>query len=317
VSIDRQLSVIAPTDLEMASFPEIASQQKMALLERLKREGALLFRGFDIRSAEDFDRFIGQFGLVNFPYEASFSNAVRRNRTERVFTANEAPPDVEIFLHHEMAQTLIFPEQLFFFCEQPPAVGGSTPICWSDLSLQTLEQRAPKFVQRLRDRGIRYRNTMPAYAELASAQGRSWKDTLKVESAEQAEQKLTSLGYDYQWLNNGYLSVRTPPLAAIQAFDQHSSFFNQIVAAYVGWQSSLDPDDPILTYGDGSHIAIEDLELAVEVCYQHVVDLDWQQGDVALLDNTRVMHGRRPYQGARTVLASLCSPIRRSSMTRL
>ena len=34
-------------------------------------------------------------------------------------------------------------------------------------------------------------------------------------------------------------------------------------------------------------------------------DLEWQAGDVALVDNFRVMHGRRPFVGKRRVLASL------------
>ncbi|MEL7517687.1 MAG: TauD/TfdA family dioxygenase, partial [Pseudomonadota bacterium] len=31
----------------------------------------------------------------------------------------------------------------------------------------------------------------------------------------------------------------------------------------------------------------------------------WQPGDVALVDNFTVMHGRRPFEGKRRVLASL------------
>ena len=67
------------------------------------------------------------FDQENFSYAGSLSNAVRHNRTERVFTANEAPPDVSYF-HHEMAQTPVFPSKLAFYCEQAPTVGGATPV---------------------------------------------------------------------------------------------------------------------------------------------------------------------------------------------
>src|SRR4051812_38503758 len=60
------------------------------LITRASRHGALLFRGFPVETAEDFDAFVGAFGLPNFPYDGSLSNAVRVNRTPRVFTANEA-----------------------------------------------------------------------------------------------------------------------------------------------------------------------------------------------------------------------------------
>ena len=34
-------------------------------------------------------------------------------------------------------------------------------------------------------------------------------------------------------------------------------------------------------------------------------DVPWQKGDVALIDNRVVMHGRRTFSGTRKVLASL------------
>jgi alpha-ketoglutarate-dependent taurine dioxygenase len=62
-----------------------------------------------------------------------------------------------------------------------------------------------------------------------------------------------------------------------------------------------------VTYGDGSPIDDEDLKAATDIAYELTFDLNWQAGDVALIDNARVMHGRRPFQGSRSVLASLCT----------
>jgi alpha-ketoglutarate-dependent taurine dioxygenase len=44
---------------------------------------------------------------------------------------------------------------------------------------------------------------------------------------------------------------------------------------------------------------------AIRLAETLTVDLQWQQGDVALIDNLRVMHGRRAFAGERRVLASL------------
>ena len=110
--------------------------QSVALMEQLATHGAILFRGFGVTDAQAFDDFVAGFGLPNFAYDESLSNAVRHNRTPRAFTANEAPQDVEIFLHHEMAQTPYFPSHLFFHCEQAAAAGGATPLCRSDVLLE-------------------------------------------------------------------------------------------------------------------------------------------------------------------------------------
>ena len=79
--------------------------------------GAVLLRGLPLATPEDFDAAVGAFGIPNFSYADSLSNAYRLNFTKRVFSANEAPPEVTIFLHHEMAQTPIYPSKLFFFCQ--------------------------------------------------------------------------------------------------------------------------------------------------------------------------------------------------------
>ena len=124
---------------------------------------------------------------------------MRHNRTELVFTANEAPPSVSIFLHHEMAQTPIYPSKLFFFCEQAPEVGGATPICRSDVLLEHLQKEVPNFVKSCETKGIRYSQTMPAENDLESGQGRSWANTLSASNINEAEAKLERLGYQWQW----------------------------------------------------------------------------------------------------------------------
>ncbi len=147
------------------------------LLNELVQHGAILFRGFPVAGAEDFDAVIRAFGMDSFTYQESLSNAVRVNKTELVFTANEAPPDVSIFLHHEMAQTPIFPSRLFFCCETAAEIGGETPLCRSDVLLKMLEEKEPEFVEACERFGVRYSNVMPADDDPDSGQGRSWKST--------------------------------------------------------------------------------------------------------------------------------------------
>ncbi len=308
--------LLTPADLAIGPGQPLDGPSKTLVSDLINAHGFVLFRGYDIKSGSDFHRFIESFGLDNFKYADSFSNAVRHNRTERVFTANEAPPSVEIFLHHEMAQTLTFPGALFFFCEKVAESGGATPVCRSDLTLKTLEAENPDFVAKLRKVGVKYRNSMPSESNLESGQGRSWRDTLTVGSEQEAEEKLSTLGYRFNWLDDGGLSVQTPALAAVDHFGRGKDvFFNQIVAAAAGWTVAVDDKAPRLCFGDDSPMRQEDLADAINAAYRHTVDLNWQTGDVALLDNLKVMHGRRPFEGRRSVLASLCNPISRPALT--
>ena len=91
---DTAFPLVLMSSHQMANFDEVA-QQREALMDQLAIHGAIVFRGCGITDDQSFDRFVMAFGLENFPYDESLSNAVRRNRTPRIFTANEAPCAVE------------------------------------------------------------------------------------------------------------------------------------------------------------------------------------------------------------------------------
>lgn len=281
-------------------------QHRDRLIDELGRHGAILFRGFPIDGAEDFDAFIRAFELASFTYKESLSNAVRINKTDLVFTANEAPPDVSIFLHHEMAQTPLFPSRLFFCCEIAAEKAGQTPLCRSDILLDRLTEAAPQFVADCERLGVRYSNVMPGTDDPQSGQGRSWRSTLSVDTKQQAETRLKDLGYSFTWLDKDVLRATTPVLPAIRKLvDGRKVFFNQLIAAFRGWKDTRNDPSKAISYGDGSPIDAAGMQAAIELSDELSFDLAWQAGDVALVDNYLVMHGRRPFEGARRVLVSL------------
>lgn len=273
---------------------------------KARQHGAILFRGFPLTTDQDLDGFIRAFDYPNFPYEDSLSNAVRINRTERVFTANEAPPEVTICLHHEMAQTPVYPSRLFFFCEQPADVGGATPLCRSDVLFERLKDEYPAFVADCETKGLLYTNVMPAENDPTSGMGRSWQSTLRAETREAAETRLRGLGYSWEWLPDGCLRSTTPVLPAVLEIESgRKSFFNQLIAAFHGWKDSRNDPTKAVTFGDGSPLDPAKMDAIAGIAEELTFDLPWQQGDVALVDNRVVMHGRRTFVGTRKVLASL------------
>jgi hypothetical protein len=268
--------------------------------------GALLFRGFPVETPEAFDSFIRAFDYSNFRYDDSLSNAVRVVRTERVFSANEAPPNVTIFFHHEMAQTPVYPSRLFFYCEHAAAEGGATPICRSDILLERLREHCPRFVADCEKKGLRYTNVMPADNDPTSGMGRSWQSTLRAQTAEQAEQRLRELGYSWEWLADGCLRATTPVLPAVrETADGRKVFFNQLIAAFKGWKDARNDPAKAITHGDGAPLDAQAVHTAADLAEELAFDVPWQPGDVVLVDNYITMHGRRSFTGTRKVWASL------------
>jgi Taurine catabolism dioxygenase TauD, TfdA family len=286
-----------------------AEAHRDELITNVGKHGAILFRGLPLYSPEDCDAFVAAFGMTNFPYKESLSNAVRVNWTERIFSANEAPPEVTIYFHHEMAQTPIYPKKLFFFCLQPAEEGGETPLCRSDILFERLSERCPKFARDCDEKGLRYSNVMPAENDPKSGMGRSWKSTLRAETREEAESRLRDIGYDWEWLPDGSLRATTPVLPAVyEVSPGRKTFFNQLIAAFKGWKDDRNDPANAIRFGDGSPLDRDAVNVATNLAYELAFDLAWQRGDAVLVDNLLAMHGRRTFRGTRKVLASLADP---------
>jgi len=288
------------------------SNNLTALEKELSYTGALLFRGFPVVDAQSYDDFFSAFNYPNFTYKESLSNAVRINYTEYVFTANEAPKDVEIYLHNEMAQTPLYPGRISLFCEEAADNGGATVICRSDEIYKALVEYDVETTNKLEEVGIKYTTIMPSEDKPESGQGRSWRSTLSVKDVQGAESKLQELGYSWEWMPDGSLKAQTAALPAIRTLENNRKvFFNQIIAAYQGWAGVKEDPSVALCFGDNTPFDKTYLEKVVSISETLAYDINWQNGDVALVDNNLAMHGRRPYSGStkRKVLVVLGTAI--------
>jgi hypothetical protein len=205
-----------------------------------------------------------------------------------------------------MAQTPVYPSRLFFFCEHPAAAGGATPVCRSDVLWEQLAESRPDFARNCEGKGLKYTHTMPAEADSKSGMGRSWQSTLRATTREEAEGRLRGLGYSWEWMPDGSLRVTTPVLPAVRRLaNGRKSFFNQLIAAAMGWKDSRNDPGKAITFGDGTPLDGDAVLEATRLGEELSFDVPWQKGDVALVDNFVTMHGRRSFSGTRRVLASL------------
>lgn len=282
------------------------ASKRQELMDLASLHGAVLFRGFPLVNAEDFDRLVSTLEIENFPYKRSLSNAVRVNFTERVFSANEAPSTVKIFLHHEMAQTPLYPAVILFFCELAAEQGGATPLCRSDVLYEKVAEVCPNLIRDLAMKGLKYSNVMPAADDPESGMGRSWQSTLGVSDRDAAEKRLHELGYSWEWLEQDSLRATTPILPGVRKLpDGRVTLFNQLIAAYSGWKDKRNDPSSAIRHGDDTPLDAASVNRLIEIADEITFDMEWQTGDAVLIDNTLVMHGRRPFVGKRRVLASL------------
>jgi hypothetical protein len=184
------------------------------------------------------------------------------------------------------------------FCEKSADSGGATILCRSDIVYQKIAAAEPQLTAKLAEVGIQYTTRISNGDNADSAQGRGWQGTLSVETKAQAEEKLDSLGYRWEWQLDDSLLAQTKVLPGIKSLDNDRKvFFNQIIAAYQGWQGVKENPSRGLCFGDGSDIPKHFLDSVCAIAAETAYDLMWQDGDVAVVDNHIAMHGRRPYGG--------------------
>lgn len=279
--------------------------QNTSLIEKwLNQYGAILFRGFPVEDAEQFDKMIGAFGYSTFPYIGGA--APRKRVTARVYTSNEAPPSELIPFHHEMAQSPKYPKKLFFYCDVEPPSGGETPILLSHLVYQEMKKQCPDFVSQLEQKGIQYTRIMPEEDDPSTPIGRGWRSTYDVKSREELEGVCRQLGSEWEWLEDGCLKVITRlPGVKYDSLLGKPTWFNSMVAAYEGWKDKRNDPRKAVTFGDGTPLPSEDLQTCSKIMNDICVAFRWKKGDVLMIHNELVMHARNSFVPPRRILAAL------------
>ncbi|WP_416398932.1 TauD/TfdA family dioxygenase [Allohahella sp. A8] len=293
----------------------ISSETKEALtsitaetsaFERLPTVGAILYRNFRLTSPLDFKRFASGFGKNLGTYE--FGSTPRSKVFAGIYTSTEYPAHQRIPLHNEQSYTSQWPSLIWFHCIRPSETGGETPIADSRL----VYQRIP---QAIRDeftaKGLLYVRNYSAALDLP------WQQVFNTDDPSMVERYCADHGIEWAWKQDGELQTRQRCPAVLQHPTTHEwVWFNQ---AHLFHSSAIEPSlrktllDTVgeenlprnVYFGDGSPIADAALEAIRSVYDQAAVAFPWQAGDVLMLDNLLVAHGRNAFSGERKVVVAM------------
>ncbi|MEN3811872.1 TauD/TfdA family dioxygenase [Chromobacterium piscinae] len=293
-----------------------------ALEQALLEYGSLLLRGFALRDTADFQAIAGLHPEHAFGYIGGATP--RRNIDGKVYESTRIPPSLKIGLHQEKAYMAHYPRKLAFFCKQPSDSGGETVIC--DMRAVT-RRLPPELVERFRARGIQYlRNFRRPSADGEPRNStlreyhRPWDDVFQSDDPARVEQLCRDTNLDYRWLDDGSLTVshvggataRHPATGEEIWFNQLSTQHNNarsMGAAGYEYIRLLYRDRPARPYevrmGDGEAIAPEDIAPIYDALDAEEIAFPWLRGDLLLLDNIAVAHGRNPFQGPREIQVAL------------
>ena len=275
---------------------ELDRELVIALLEE---SGAVLLRGF----ASDDDDFVRFTGSITRDFSTYRGGGFRWGPLDRqsvdgnstVMTVTGSGQGWPIPLHGEMYYLKQRPTLLWFYCRRASEHGGETTLCDGEAALDALPATTRDW---LRSRNIKY------VRELTSDE---WPVTFQ--TADRGELEAICAANDLRLTVDDDGSIHTEfvcaPIVRSRA-RLREALINNIVQMYMiewaftsGWVKRNMPQLPrdrspmVVRMEDGTKVPSAVFDDLRETFERLTVDVTWHQGDVLLVDNTRLLHGRR------------------------
>jgi len=274
--------------------------------EALARDGTVLLQGFDIGGATEFADLLGALGIVPISYD--LGNSPRSHRGNQIYTASEYSAKLPISPHCELSYTLTPPSIVAFCCVTPAEGGGATIIVSMQAVLDSLPDR---LVNRFADQGVLYLQRMSRRPSL----GRSWPAALGTDDPDYAELKLLERSLTFEWRKGhdeliiwyrGAGTLHNAKSNAAIWFNQADQWHHSTLPVVAQELGNALPHD--CRFGNGDEISAAEVITIRAALDRHSQSLQLKQGDVLLLDNFCVGHGRHPFTGCREMLVGLAQP---------
>ena len=273
----------------------------------LLQHRALLFRGFEVKTAQEFQQFVkitSDGELLNYVDRSSPRTTVG----EQVYTSTVYPADYPILLHNELTYTIKYPLKIYFCCTKVAKTGGETPIADARKIRERIDEKiVHQFIEK---KWMLVRNYNDGF-------GLPWQEVFQTDDRAKVEAYCQENSIEFSWKSDSRLQTRQireavhyHPQTKEPIWFNHASFFH-----YTNLNADLisefnEAELPYNTYyGDGSPIDTTVIEQINQAYQQEKVIFPWQKSDILMLDNMSIAHGRQPYKGEREVFVAMSEPL--------
>jgi acyl transferase domain-containing protein/alpha-ketoglutarate-dependent taurine dioxygenase len=301
---ERVPLVVEPEAADV-DLPTWAQANRQLIESRLLSHGAILFRGFAVDSASEFERFARSL------CPDLFGENGEHNRTSisgNVYSPVFYPPEKQLLWHNENSFNHQWPKKIWFGCLVPAREGGETPVVDSR---KVFARLAPALRDPFIEKGIMY------VRNYGNGLGLDWQTVFRTTSKEEVARRCRQEEMEFEWKDGDRLCTRSVRPAVVKHPETgEPSWFNQAQHWHI---ACLDADvrESLLSsfaledlprhcyYGDGSQIENSVMERILEVYKELEVSFPWRPKDVLMLDNLLTAHGRNSFTGERRILVAM------------
>lgn len=229
----------------------------------LRDHGWIFFSGFN-PSVSEFVEFTGRFGHCVGPREVHY------------------PPGGEALGYHaEDAYNPYRPDTIWFICVFEGSDGGAPTRVVDGVRL--LRDLGPEWLDFCRGNHLRFDRWWAP---------ETWQGAIGGADRRELAAVLDRLnGFTYRFLPDGTLYTKQETPIVVRTFGGHESFSNTMLQA-VTEQTFYG-----MSLADGSPVPAELVAKAEALAFEQEISLGWSSGDMAVIDNYRMMHRRAEYSG--------------------
>ncbi len=266
----------------------ILEMKREEIITLFKSYGLLLFRGFET-NVDIFKEFTNSLSTNFMDYAGGVFTRRVINEDATILSVNDFQSEIK--LHGEMYYQKNIPLMLWFFCAHPAAQDGETIVCdgrqfFNELSSSTKDLFSNK--------KLKY----SGYLNKEAWQKRYKTDDLTVvDKVCRSNNTKLKINED-ESIHLEYICPAIHPSRC----GRYMVFINSLLPA-----KHIAPNSVL--FDDNSEIADDLVSELNEIADKITTKIPWKKGDILMVDNTRIMHGRRAFSdNQRDIYLRLCSP---------
>ena len=152
-----------------------------------------------------------------------------------------------------------------------------------------------------------------------------WRDFFRTDDPEAVSAYCRNASMDFEWRGDNLRTRQRRAAVSKHPKTNETVFFNQIQLHHISCVDAslrealfsffaLEELPRNVYYGDGGSIEDATVQTIIDTYWQNAVSFLWQKGDILMLDNMLIAHGRLPYVGSRKIVVAMGDMLSQESL---